>query len=67
MAVDTPDVSAQREVLHIRTELSPPYPYLDHPQAAELAALRRVRSLIDTQIQAMAVSVMMRRWAANSA
>ena len=51
MAADTPNVSAQREILYIRTQLSPPYP--NHPQAVELAALLRVRSLIDAQIQAM--------------
>jgi hypothetical protein len=51
MAVDTPNVSAQKEILYIRTQLSPPFP--NHPQAVELAALLRVRSLIDAQIQAM--------------
>jgi hypothetical protein len=41
MAVDTPNVSAQKEVLYIRTQLSPPYS--SHPQAVELAALIRAR------------------------
>jgi hypothetical protein len=51
MAVDTPNVSAQREILYIRTQLSPPLP--GHPQALELAALTRARDLLDAQIQAM--------------
>jgi hypothetical protein len=51
MAVDTPNLSAQKEVLYIRTQVSPPYPH--HPQAVELAVLLRVRSLVDLQIQAM--------------
>jgi hypothetical protein len=48
---DTPNIYAQREVLHVRTQVSPPYP--NHPQAVELVALLRVRSLLDAQIQAM--------------
>jgi hypothetical protein len=51
VAADTPNVSAQREVLYIRTQLSPPYP--SHQQAVELAALIRARDLLDAQIQAM--------------
>jgi hypothetical protein len=50
-AVDTPNVSAQKEVLYIRTQVSPPYP--NHPQAKVLAALIRARDLLDAQIQAM--------------
>jgi hypothetical protein len=48
---DTMNVSAQKETLSIRTQLSPPFP--NHPQAMELAALIRVRDLLDAQIQAM--------------
>lgn len=51
MAVDTMNLSEQKELLYIRTQVSPPYP--DRPQAVVLAALLRVRSLIDAQIQAM--------------
>jgi hypothetical protein len=51
MAADTPNVSAQKEILYIRTQLSPPFP--NHPQAVELAALLRVRDLLDQQIQTM--------------
>ena len=50
-ASDTMNVSAQKETLSIRTQLSPPFP--NHPQAVELAALIRVRDLLDAQIQAM--------------
>jgi hypothetical protein len=50
-ASDTMNVSAQKETLSIRTQLSPPFP--NHPQAMELAALIRVRDLLDAQIQAM--------------
>jgi len=48
---DTPSVSAQRERLCIRTHVSAPLP--DHPQALVLAALLRVRELLDQQIRAM--------------
>jgi hypothetical protein len=48
---DTPNVSAQREWLTIRTRVAPPLP--NHPQALELAALLRVRELLDQQIQGM--------------
>ena len=48
---DTANVSAQRELLSIQTRVSPPFP--DHPQALELAALLRVRDLLEQQIQAM--------------
>ena len=51
LAADTPNLSAQREILYIRTQLSPPYP--SHPQGVELAILTRARDLIDAQIQAM--------------
>jgi hypothetical protein len=50
-AVDTMNVSAQREILYIRTQLAPPYPA--HPLGLEIAALTRVRDLIEQQIQAM--------------
>jgi hypothetical protein len=43
--------SAQKEILYIRTQLSPPYP--NHQEAVELAALIRVRDLLEKQIQAM--------------
>jgi hypothetical protein len=51
LAADTPNVSAQKEILYIRTQVSPPYS--GHPQGVELAALTRVRDLLDKQIQAM--------------
>ena len=47
MAADTPNVSAQKEVLYVRTQVAPPDP--DHPQGAELAVLLRVQSLIAQQ------------------
>lgn len=50
-AVDTMNVSAQKERLIVQTLLSPPYP--SHPQGLELAALIRARDLLDAQIQAM--------------
>jgi hypothetical protein len=48
---DTPDGSKQRETLLIRTHVSPQLP--NHPKALELAALLRVRELLDQQIQEM--------------
>jgi hypothetical protein len=51
MAMDTPNVSAQREILYVRTQLAPPFP--SHPQAVELAALLRAQDLIGQQIRAM--------------
>jgi hypothetical protein len=51
LASDTPNLSAQTEMLFVRTQVAAPFP--NHPQGAELAALLHVRSLIDAQIQAM--------------
>jgi hypothetical protein len=51
MAADTPNLSAQREVLYIRTQASALL--LNHPQGLELAVLLRVRDLLDTQIRVM--------------
>jgi hypothetical protein len=53
-AIDTTQ-SGQHERILIRTTVSTPLP--DHPQAVELAALLRARSLIDAQIQAMQFSL----------
>jgi len=49
--VDTLNVSEQKDVITIRTRVSPPLP--DHPQAHRLAALLRARALLDAQIQEM--------------
>jgi hypothetical protein len=48
---DTPIESHKKERLSIRTHVS--LPLSDHPEAIELAALKRVRTLLDAQIQAM--------------
>jgi|HubBroStandDraft_6_1064221.scaffolds.fasta_scaffold1742173_2 hypothetical protein len=48
---DAPNISAQRERITILTQFSGPLP--DHPQALELAALRRVHALLGEQILAM--------------
>jgi hypothetical protein len=53
-AIDT-TLSGQNERILICTTVSTPLP--DHPQAVELAALLRARSLIDAQIQAMQFSL----------
>jgi hypothetical protein len=48
---DVVDISAQKEWLSLRTQVSPPFP--NHPEAIRLAALIRVRDLLSLQIQAM--------------
>jgi len=48
---NSPDQSRVKERLVILTHVRPPYQ--DHPQALGLAALLRVRALLDEQIEAM--------------